>query len=778
MMTKLHNEFKKNGNYGKIDYIFCDNNDNTGEFPDCLQQKVDIVWFAGCNLICQIISSNDTIKKMFDYLNENGIFLFTEGENYYKKVYKNISETLTLPIDIIMNNPHDFYYMDKDTKKETKKEIIEQINDLFIKIDENDLIYYKKKKLISDKINMNYLNLFEELGIPYTQSIQYQMVGNIEKKLKKLNKEIIKEIDNCYESKLNILTKINMVMLFFNKKVIYIEFDSLLKSREILSDEMSSPYCSLFLIIYLKDNNINNLKKISEFILNFNEMNLTGNLSTTKHIDFLVIKNKDKKKYEVLNKLQSSQLSVDIKKLWNTLGISDTQSNQEKIVRDIEKKLDKKIIKEIDECYESKLNISKNISVFKNFYDINIVHFNFVDFISNLNTELTKYIKVEDEFIRFFLIININDTDKDKEDKIVCSLISSTIIEYNEINKNDILSKSKEIVNFMLIKSSSSKEFNEISKLSELSDMDEISKLSELSEYKEITDLNDEFKNNKLFEIFIRGDGFCSLWSVMLGYIIENDKYFKYRGNNIYDIDKFRKELVKFIADKKKDLLYISNTIDGKSNTGKNFDDLIEQINNDDINMISSDVLLQYVIPEFLNLEIILYKIESGNYFKIKYKKYIKDKNTKTIYLLNNDFHYSLLISRDYYYNYTIIKGEDKEFNTIINLHNSKLQNIQKKSGDMSEQDLYFQITDSNIKKDQNIENLEKQLFDEGNNSEKWYSKAKNNIKTNLPEPAINFRMSMLDSKFKLEETTFNFQNKYYYRRHLECEKDKCIFNK
>jgi hypothetical protein len=147
MMTKLHNEFKKNGNYGKIDYIFCDNYDNTGEFPDCLQQKVDIVWFAGCNLICQIISSNDTIKKMFDYLNENGIFLFTEGENYYKKIYKNISETLTLPIDIIMNNPQDFYYMDKDTKKKIIEQIIEQINDLFIKIDENDLIYYKKKKI-------------------------------------------------------------------------------------------------------------------------------------------------------------------------------------------------------------------------------------------------------------------------------------------------------------------------------------------------------------------------------------------------------------------------------------------------------------------------------------------------------------------------------------------------------------------------------------------------------------------------------------------------------
>jgi hypothetical protein len=604
---------------------------------------------------------------------------------------------------------------------------------------------------------MNYSNLFKELGIPYTQSKQEKIVRDIEKKL---HKKIIKEIDNCYESKLNILTKINMVMLFFNKKVIYIEFDShsLLKSSKILSDKMSSPYCSLFLIIYLKDNNINNLKKISEFNFNFNEVNLTENLSKRKHIDFIVINNEeDKKKYEVLSKLP--QLSVDIIKLWNTLGIPDTQSKQEKIVRDIENKLDKKIIKEIDKCYESKLNISKNISVFKNFYDINIVHFNFVDFINNLNTKLTEYIKVRDEFIRFFLIIDINEEEYDE--LVVYSLISRTIIEYNEGNKNNDLSKSKEIVNFMLIKSSSSKEFNELSKL---------------SEYKEITDLYDEFKNNNnLFEIFIRGDGFCSLWSVMLGYIIKNGKYFQYRGNIIYDIYKFREILVKFITDKKEYLLYISNTIDGKPSTGENFDDLIKQIKNDDINMIESDVLLQVVIPEFLNLEIILYKIELGNYTKIKYKKYIKDENTKTIYLLNNDFHYSLLISGDYYYSYINKKVENEEFNTIINSHNSKLQDIQKKYGDMSDEYLYFKITDLDIERDQNIENLEKNLFGEGDDSKKWYSKAKDKIKTNLPEPAILFRMHMLDSQFKLE-TTFSFQDKYYYRRHLECEKDKCIF--
>lgn len=144
MMKNLHNEFKKYGNYEKIDYIFCndiDINSESTHFPDCLQ-KVDIIWFAGCNLISNIIKSEDTIIKIFNNLNDNGIFLFTEHPRFKEKYSEDPSKTLMTSIDTMLK--HDFQI--EKYEHEKYKKIIDKINERFIKIEdkEQNLIYYKK----------------------------------------------------------------------------------------------------------------------------------------------------------------------------------------------------------------------------------------------------------------------------------------------------------------------------------------------------------------------------------------------------------------------------------------------------------------------------------------------------------------------------------------------------------------------------------------------------------------------------------------------------------
>ena len=772
MMNNLYNEFKKYGNYEKIDYIFCNDinvKDKSTHFPDCLQ-KVDIIWFAGCNLISNIIKLEDTITKMFGSLNDNGIFLFTESPRYKEKYSEDPSKTLMTSIDTLLKHTKTCFQIEKHEHEKYKK-IIDKINERFIKIEdkEQNLIYYKKI-LSSNKINMNYDKLWKIIGIEKKQSEQKKKAYELKKKI---NINLFEIINECFVRKINYNSPNIYIynLLFYPKSIRETNYKSLKKYLENLVNQKE---LSFFLFIYLnsEDETIYILRHISQLIEDFNKKyyhNVFKN-NERKYINFLILKEEDKKKYTDI--IKCNEFRMDHNKDITDSIDKEIQNNINK-VNEWKNEISTSLFNEINECFLSKLDIVRKIDIFKNFYDIDIVRVDFKEILkySSLEKKLNSHNK--EEFTRFFLIIKLVDEKDDLSKKLLYYLFNN-ITRYNrENNKKERLMERKEISNLMFVTRNNEIDEKTDDYISPLG-KSETDDLGALTKNYGIVDIRSELLENKLYETFIRGDGFCSLWATMLGYIIENNMYYvDNEGKYIDNISKFRDNLISYIRSNKEHLQKISLHDIGIHNNVE-FDSLIQQLKNDDIYMIESDVLIQYVLPEFLNVEIILYKKpvkceyeqSEYEYIRLKYNKYERNKDTKTIYLLNNNYHYSLLISKCIYYEVIDTKDKGKKCKEIIDEYNTELTKI-----DNNLSVPVLEISEC-MTKLQTIAD-DKLIELDGKNSNDWYNINKKTMKTNLCKEAIEFRMNMLDSTLN-KKYILNFMDIYYFRRTLQC-KERCI---
>lgn len=140
-----------------IDFTFCN---GPRMFPDnCLKEKYDVIWFAGCNIISWIIDKEETIVKIFNNLNDDGIFLFTEStgnvDKYYGEHGKPL-ESLIVDIEFLISHykiVYNHYSRMSDTEL---NKITDEVLKYFTKVEEgkigrkDTIIYYKKNKIHKD----------------------------------------------------------------------------------------------------------------------------------------------------------------------------------------------------------------------------------------------------------------------------------------------------------------------------------------------------------------------------------------------------------------------------------------------------------------------------------------------------------------------------------------------------------------------------------------------------------------------------------------------------
>jgi hypothetical protein len=90
-------------------YTYCNGLIKQNIFPLCPENDeriYDFIWFAGCNLISQILpKSNNGLVKIINILKLDGKVIFTEGEKYVEKYIPNHSKlSLTLQIEHLIEH--------------------------------------------------------------------------------------------------------------------------------------------------------------------------------------------------------------------------------------------------------------------------------------------------------------------------------------------------------------------------------------------------------------------------------------------------------------------------------------------------------------------------------------------------------------------------------------------------------------------------------------------------------------------------------------------------